>query len=299
MRLRMCKVYKLTLTQFTQFLILFVLAFTACKTPAPFTQEEAYQENVQYLKTQAYDNWNKRINRKNATVATFFLEKVHYLEPDNLEIALLLSRAYHFEGYYIETDPAQKDSLFMMGIRLAIQIVEQSEVFQNAKAAVQGDSMVKVTEAVAVVEKKYLSALYWWAANRGRYFSTKPVRMRLEYRELGEALMHRVLALDPEFFYGGPYRFFGALYARLPGVELSRSEEYFQKAIAAYPDYLGTYVLRAQFLHTKAGDREKFKADLEYVINADPALLPDAMPENLFEQKFAEELLANENMLFE
>ena len=129
----MCKVYKLTLTQFTQLLILFVLAFTACKTTAPFTQEEAYQENVQYLKTQAYDNWNKRINRKNATVATFFLEKVHSLEPDNLEIALLLSRAYHFEGYYIETDPAQKDSLFMMGKRLAIQIVEQSEVFQNAK----------------------------------------------------------------------------------------------------------------------------------------------------------------------
>ena len=49
----------------------------------------------------------------------------------------------------------------------------------------------------------------------------------------------------------------------------------------------------------KAGDREKFKADLEYVINADPALLPDAMPENLFEQKFAEKLLANEDMLFE
>ena len=74
----MCKVYKLTLTQFTQFLILFTLAFTACKTSALFTQEKAYQENVQYLKTQAYDNWNKRINRKNATVATFFLEKVHF-----------------------------------------------------------------------------------------------------------------------------------------------------------------------------------------------------------------------------
>ena len=295
----MCKVYKLTLAQFTQFLLLFSLAITACKTPAPYTQKDAYKENVQYIKEQAFDNWNKRSNRKNAIVATFFLEKALSLEPDNLEIGLLLSRAYHFEAYYIEPDPAQKDSLFMMGARLATQIVEQSAAYQNAISSVQGDSMVKVTGAVAVVEKEYLSALYWWAANIGRYLSTKSVRMRLDYRELGEALMHRVLAQDPEFFYGGPYRFFGALYARLPGVELSRSEEYFQKAVDAYPDYLGTYVLRARFLHTKAGDREKFRADLEHVINADPAQIPDVMPENLFEQKFAEELLANENMLFE
>lgn len=295
----MCKFYKITLIQFTQFLILFALTLTACKTPVPYTQEDAYHENVQYIKDQAYDNWNKRSNRKNATIATFFLEKALSLEPENFEIALLLSRAYHFEAYYIETDQSQKDSLFMMGARLAIQIVEQSAAYQETITTVQGDSMVKVTAALAAVEKEYINALFWWAANMGRYLSTKSVRMRLDYREMGEAVMHRVLALDPDYFYGGPYRFFGALYARLPGVELSRSEEYFQKAITAYPDYLGTYVLRAKFLHTKSGDREKFRADLEYVMNADPAQIPDVMQENLVEQKFARQLLDQEDLLFE
>ena len=295
----MCKFYKITLIQFTQFLILFALTLTACKTPVPYTQEDAYHENVQYIKDQAYDNWNKRSNRKNATIATFFLEKALSLEPENFEIALLLSRAYHFEAYYIETDQSQKDSLFMMGARLAIQIVEQSAAYQETITTVQGDSMVKVTAALAAVEKEYINALFWWAANMGRYLSTKSVRMRLDYREMGEAVMHRVLALDPDYFYGGPYRFFGALYARLPGVELSRSEEYFQKAITAYPDYLGTYVLRAKFLHTKSGDREKFRADLEYVMNADPAQIPDVMQENLVEQKFARQLLDQEDLLLE
>lgn len=295
----MCKFYKITLIQFTQFLILFALTLTACKTPVPYTQEDAYHENVQYIKDQAYDNWNKRSNRKNATIATFFLEKALSLEPENFEIALLLSRAYHFEAYYIETDQSQKDSLFMMGARLAIQIVEQSAAYQETITTVQGDSMVKVTAALAAVEKEYINALFWWATNMGRYLSTKSVRMRLDYREMGEAVMHRVLALDPDYFYGGPYRFFGALYARLPGVELSRSEEYFQKAITAYPDYLGTYVLRAKFLHTKSGDREKFRADLEYVMNADPAQIPDVMQENLVEQKFARQLLDQEDLLFE
>ncbi len=295
----MCKFYKISLIQFTQFFILFVLGFTACKTPKPFTQEEAYQENVQYIKSQAYDNWNKRSNRKNAAVATFFLEKAHSLEPENLEIALLLSRAYHFEAYYIESDPVQKDSLYMMGARLALHIVEQSPAYQHTLVTVPGDSMLKVTEAVAVVEKKYINALYWWAANMGRYLSQKPVRMRLNNRELVEAVVHRILALDPDFFYGGPYRFFGALYARLPGVELSRSADYFEQAIKSHPNYLGTYVLRAQFLHTKAGDQEKFIQDLEYVINADAALIPEVMAENLFEQKKAQFLLDEKEMLFE
>jgi len=295
----MYKVYKISLIQFTQFLIFFFLLIAGCKTSAPYTKEEAYQENVQYLKTQATDHWNKRSNGKKAVIATFFLEKVHSHEPDNLEFALLLCRAYHYEAYYIETNPAQKDSLFMMGTRLALRLIEQSPAYQQTMATAQGDSMLNVIEAIAVVEKKYISALYWWAANMGRYLSTKPVRMRLDYRELVEAIMHRVLSLDPEFFYSAPYRFFGALYARLPGVELSRSGDYFQKAIDTNPDYLGTYVLRAQFLHTKAGELEKFKSDLEFVIHADPALIPDLMPENLFEQKKAQLLLDDEEMLFE
>lgn len=295
----MCKFYKISLIQFTQFFILFVLGFTACKTTKPLTREEAYRENVQYIKTQAYDNWNKRSNRKNAAVATFFLEKAHSLEPENLEIALLLSRAYHFEAYYIEGDPIQKDSLHMMGARLALHIVEKSPAYQHKMATVPGDSMLKVTEAVTVVEKKYISALYWFAANMGRYLSQKSVRIRLENRELVEAVVHRILVLDPDFFYGGPFRFFGAFYARLPGVELSRSEDYFKKAITSFPNYLGTYVLRAQFLHTKAGNREKFESDLMHVINADAALIPEVMAENLFEQKKAQLLLDQKEMLFE
>lgn len=285
--------------EFTQYFLLIVLTLVSCEPKKPITPEVAYKENVAYLKSQAIENWNKRSNKKNAAVSTFFLEKAISLEPNNLELKLLLSRAYHFEAYYIESDPALKDSLFLAGAQLAVSIVRGSEAFIDAMETTQSDSMVKVTEAIALVEKEYLDALYWWATNMGRYLSGKSVRDRLEYRELGESLMHRVFALDPDYFYGGPNRFFGALYARLPGVELSQSEEYFQKAIDRFPDYLGTYVLRARFLHTKAGDREKFRGDLTHVINADPSNIPDVMPENLYEQKIAEALLADEDMLFE
>lgn len=261
--------------------------------------EVAHQNNINYLKKQAYNYWDKRSNEKDAVLAVFFLDKAYHLEPDNLKLAILLSRAYHFQAYYIETNKLLKDSLYIQGANIALNILEKSMAYQQVYHEIEGDSMTKMIQSVAVVDQEYIDALYWWAANMGRYLSSRSVRERLDYRELTESVMHRVLSLEPDYFYSGPYRFFGALYARLPGVELSRSEEYFDQAIRTNPNYLGSYVLRARFLHTKAGDKEKFIHDLEYVIRADPSLIPEVMPENLFEQKLAQKLLDQEDLLFE
>jgi hypothetical protein len=57
--------------------------------------------------------------------------------------------------------------------------------------------------------------------------------------------------------------------------------------------------LRAQYLHTKNGDRESFIGDLQLVLNTDPTKLPEASPENLFEQEKAKTLLAKKESLFE
>ena len=83
----------------------------------------------------------------------------------------------------------------------------------------------------------------------------KPVLDRIKQRELLEVIMHRVISLDPGFNFSGPYRFFGSLYTRIPGIELSQSKTYFDQAITANPEYLGNKVLMAQFYYQKAGNR--------------------------------------------
>ena len=60
-----------------------------------------------------------------------------------------------------------------------------------------------------------------------------------------------------------------------------------------------TYIMRAQYLHTKNGDRDSFIEDLQFVLNTDPTKLPEASPENLFEQEKAKTLLAKKESLFE
>ena len=50
--------------------------------------------------------------------------------------------------------------------------------------------------------------------------------------------MNRVLTLEPGFDFSGPYRFFGSLYTRIPGIDLSQSKIYFDQALETNPEYL-------------------------------------------------------------
>ena len=76
------------------------------------------------------------------------------------------------------------------------------------------------------------------------------------------------------------------------------AENNFHKSIIGSPHYFATYVTRAQYFHTKNGDREKFIQDLQKVLNMDPTILPEVSPENLFEQEKAKNLLSKESSLF-
>ena len=49
----------------------------------------------------------------------------------------------------------------------------------------------------------------------------------------------------------------------------------------------------------KKGDKDSFIKDLQYVLNSDPTKLPEASPENLFEQEIAKDLLKKKDSLFE
>ncbi len=287
------------ISKFKHIFIYFLVIFTACIPRKPPAFLDANLKSIDYLKEQAVVFWDRRANPEYAVIAVIFLKHAQQFDPDDLDRAILLSRAYHFQGHYIEHDPVIQDSLFSEGARLAMDIIKRSPTYQQTYNTTSGDSISKILEAIAAVEKEYIGALYWWAANSGRRMLTKSVRERIAAREVMEAIMHRVLALNPDYFYGGPSRFFGAMYARLPGVELTQSAAYFQQALTAYPHYLSSYVLRASLLHTKSGDRELFRKDLEFVLAADPTLIPEVMPENLFEQKIAKKFLDQEDMLFE
>ena len=172
---------------------------------------------------------------------------------------------------------------------------EFKPIYQNAR----GDSAFRLVSSLANAPKSVVPGLFWWATNLVRYLNNKPVLERLNHRELLEVIMHRVLSLDPGFYYSGPYRFFGSLYTRIPGIELSQSKTYFHQALSANPEYLGNAVLMAEFYHQKAGNREQFHRMLEQVLNTNLTDHPELMAENFFYQGQARILLDKESSLFE
>ena len=248
---------------------------------------------------QGRTHWEQRVNVKNARTARLFLSKANVLNPDDQAVTALYARACHFIGYYIEDDPARSDSLFVEGMDTAWEFIISTDAYQEGVALSEGDSNAKKIAGLENASQDMVPVLYWWVSNYSRYLLTKPVMERLQQRDIIETVLHRILALQPDFFYHGANRIFGGIYARLPGVDLNHSVLNFDKSIQGSPNYMGTYVIRAKYLYTKSGNREAFVNDLQKVLNADPTILPEVSPENLFEQEKARSLLAEVSSLFE
>lgn len=251
--------------------------------------EHLYENGVKY--------WDQRISPDKAGLAVNFLKKASEINPNDYNLQVLLSRAYHFHAEYISTDPVVKDSLFTLGMNAAYQGL--TSVLGITHDHNGGSKPQNITELLPQVSDSLTSALYWWTANFGRLMVKKPVLERIKNQEVFERVLYKLTSLNPNFYYGGPYRILGAFYARIPGADLDLAKTNFEISINNFPKYFATKVLMAEFYYVKIGNREKFHSILKEVINDDPTLLPAAMAENLFEQKRAQMLLDMEASLFE
>ncbi|MBT5440694.1 MAG: hypothetical protein HOK88_05140, partial [Candidatus Marinimicrobia bacterium] len=243
------------------FFSLIFISFSCSSKTETFNKYVSKEKNLQFLVAQGKLHWDKRVNIKDANLAKLFLSKANELNPDNAEIVELYARACHFVGYYLQSNLDKSDSLFIEGMNTTWSYIISTNAYQEGAALFDGDSTGKKIAGITNISKEMVPILYWWASNYSRYLSKKPVMDRLQSRDLIETALHRILSLEPDYFYHGANRLFGGIYARLPGVELNLSVNNFDKAITGSPNYLGTYVVRAEYLHTKSGNREAFTKD--------------------------------------
>lgn len=273
-------------------LLVALVSLAGCAAKKSMESEKALHRNIDYLVREGTRYWEQRTDPEAARKSRTLLEDAFRQRPTDVELCQQVCRSIYFEARYLTENPVDQDSLFLKGSRLAESVLKQLHLEAHPT-----DSTKDFTSVAN--QSDQIALLYWWAANFGSYLLTKPIIERLAYREQFEQVLHRLLLLNPNFFYGGPYRLFAVFYARIPGVELSRSGTYFDQAIAAYPEYLASQVLKAQYYLTKTGDREQFHSILTGVVSADASRIPEIMPENKFEQKIAARLLDKESLLFE
>lgn len=270
-----------------------------CYSPPSIRFREAKKQNIEFLIQQGNSYWETRQNPEHAKKACYFLTQAWNANPNDPDLSVRVSQALYFQAMFIEPDPVKQDSLFFQGYTVAKSAIQSQPGFDDLYEKTPGDTSFKWLTILSEAPVEWVPSMYWWAVNEASYLNTKPVIERLNKRELLEVIMHRIISLEPSYFYAGPFRFFGAFYTRIPGIELSQSKIYFDQAISAFPNYLGSRVFLAEFYHQKSGNREKFHEVLQNVIQEDLSSMIHIIPENIYYQARAKTLLEQEDILFE
>jgi hypothetical protein len=247
----------------------------------------------------ADSHWANRLDRAELEKALVLYKEAVQGDPENLELLTHLSRAYYFYAdSHLQADEEKEAQLaaYNEGAQWGEKALALNPEFKKLV-----DGGTKPEDAFYILDKPYIGALYWSAANLGKWAKKKGIIAALSLRSQGVKGMQRCLELDETYFYGAPHRWLGAYYSVIPafaGQDLKKSQEHFERSVEIAPSYFATRVLRSENYSPKVEDRALFESDLRFVLDTDPAVLSDIVPEQTVEQRKAEKLLAEIDDLF-
>ncbi len=144
----------------------------------------------------------------------------------------------------------------------------------------RGANTTDIDKAVSQLGRNAVPALFWTASCWAKQIDldrTDPARLA----ELGstERLMHRVLQLEPDYFFGSAYGYYGVYYGgRAPmfGGNFELAEQNFSAARAVSQGKLLMFdVLQAEYLERQRLDRARFHGLLESVIDTPTGTFPE------------------------
>lgn len=152
-----------------------------------------------------------------------------------------------------------------------------------------------IPDAVAVLQPSDVPAVYWYATNLGRWAIVRGIATVLSKVTDIKAMMDRVEAMDPDYFYGAPDRYFGVYYTKLPfgNPDLDQSRRRFESSIERFPQYLETRILLADDWARVTNNRAIAEEQCRYVLEADISQWPELLPENMNAQRRAQFILDN------
>ena len=243
-------------------------------------------------------HWEKRTEADNIRAAIAEWTKAAEADPNNAEVLVKLTRAHYFlaDGYLRDNDKE-----YLKTMDQGVSWGEKALVAASPEFAEAKRGGAKFPEAVKVAGKEAVPAMYWYASALGKWAKRKGFAVLLGQKDNVKATMDRCLELDPNYFYGGPHRYFGAFYSIAPkfaGGDLEKSKVHFEKSLEIEPKYVGTKVLWAENLAVKQQDEATFDRLIEEVLAVPDDAIPELAAEIRVEKQKAAELKASKADLF-
>ena len=221
--------------------------------------------------------------------------------PDNQEFLLAGAQAYASYASVLE-DEEQKRVPPVLGKakEYILRAIRLNRLFNG----VIGKPLALFQTQLNQADKKDVPFLFWAGSIWGTWIAneTESLEAMAELPWV-EAIMERVLQLDPGFYFGGPHLFKGILYALRPapfGGDLKKSREHFQQALTfSQGKFLMTSVYYAQYYARQSLDRNLYTATLNRVLEAAADQEPDLTLVNTLAQRKAKKLLAQADEFFD
>lgn len=280
--------------------LLFVssLLISCGKKPGVYSINTASQSSTQDSLSKADALWDQRGDKNTLAELLSLYEEALSVDPQNKHILGRLIRGWYFMGDAHEQEKEGKMAAWDKAVSFGNICLELNPSYKSTLELTKNKG-----EAVkAINDTADVPCLYWYASSLGKWAKLNGILQSLKHKPTFLGFMKRVEELQPNYFYGAPFRYWGAYYSVIPsfsGRDLNASKMNFDKSLEIAPEYLGTYLLLADNWARNSQNVEEFDQAVQYVMASDPSVLPeDLLPENRAELIRAQQLWNDRSSIF-
>jgi tetratricopeptide (TPR) repeat protein len=213
--------------------------------------------------------------------------------PENQDLLLAGAQAYASYASLLEEEESSRASQLIQKAKVyALKALEQNPLFKGASE----NSLDLFQMQMDKAEKSQAPFLFGVGSIWGTWIAQGPdsVEGMADLPKV-EALMDRVLKLDPGYYYGGPHLFKGIMLSARPvqyGGNLEKALTHFQQALKySQGKFLMTQIFFAQYYAKQRLDRDLFVKTLNQVLSTPADIEPDLTLINTLAHEKAKRLL--------
>lgn len=220
--------------------------------------------------------------------------------PDNA--GLLLAGAQAYSSYASILEESEQGRAVALSARAKVQALKALDLHPKLKGF-QGQPLNFFQEQLVQTTGEDVPLLFGAGSVWGGWIANSPdgVEAMAELPWV-EALMERVLQLEPGYYYGGAHLFKGILLSARPeqfGGNLKKAKEHFEEAMRwGKGKFLMAEVYYAQYYARQRLDRDLFEKSLKHVLEAPADQDPDLTLLNTLAKQKAQKLLEQADEFF-
>jgi hypothetical protein len=252
--------------------------------------------NVDELIARANEQITRANNKEKLMELIDAYEAVLEIDPANYEVLWNLGRYCNLMGYAYSDNKKEKGVYFMKAVKFCEQAMYTNPEFKSLV-----DKGGTVWTACEALSKNEMEAMWYWYTGVGTYWKEClggfGQLLNLHWAKRLDKVTKKMVETNPRWGGGLPYFGRAMYYINLPGFlgggDMKKTEDLFNNAFEAGPNWLYTRWGRAKFFYTKNKDKEGFKKDLEWVIAQDPLSADSPYPWNIYYQRDARSMLTH------